>query len=68
MKSPPEYKFYLVDSKDIINSQVYGLWVSPNRDKIELVIDSEGKYIQLNEENSENLSKIIIGTSLNGIE
>lgn len=59
MAYPPQYKFYFEDnSKNKKSSRlVYQLWVSPNKDKVELVL--EGKYVQLSKEKSAELFKII---------
>ncbi len=57
----PQYKFHLehIGRNEKAKELIYELWISPNKDKIELVIDSEGKYIQLDKKDSEELFKII---------
>lgn len=65
MAYPPYYKFHFEDNKGKISGAVYDLWISPNKDKIELVIENESKYIQLNKEKSEELFKIITGKNFN---
>lgn len=67
MVHPPEYEFHFEDTKSKISGAVYALWISPNKDKIELVIDGKAKYAQLSKENSEKLFKIITGKNLNEI-
>jgi hypothetical protein len=61
MMYPPQYKFHFEHNGRNQKSKklIYELWISPNKDKIELVIDSEGKYIQLDKKDSEELFKII---------
>lgn len=64
MAYPPEYKFHFEDSKSKTKGYDYSLWISPNKDKIELVVDNEAKYAQLEKEESSSLFKIIIGKDL----
>jgi hypothetical protein len=64
MAYPPEYKFHFEDTNSKTRGAVYELWISPNKDKIEIVIDSESKYVQLSEEKSEGLFKIITDKNL----
>lgn len=64
MAYPPKYKFHFEDTNSKTSGAVYELWISPNKDKIELVIDGESKYVQLDKEKSENLFKIITGKNL----
>jgi hypothetical protein len=67
MAYPPQYKFYFENTNEEKKSNeiTYELWISPNKDKIELIIDSESKYIQLNKEKSVELFKMITGRKLN---
>lgn len=66
MVRPTDYKFHFEDSKEELNSNglIYELWISPNKDKVELVIEGEGKYVQLSKEKSGKLFEIIIGKKL----
>lgn len=66
MVRPPDYEFHFEDSNEELNSNglIYDLWISPNKDKVELVIEGEGKYVQLNKEKSAKLFEIIIGKKL----
>lgn len=64
MSHPPDYKFHFEDSKSKTKGYDYGLWISPNKDKIELVVDNEAKYAQSDKEESTSLFKIITGKSL----
>jgi hypothetical protein len=67
MAHPPEYKFHFEDTNSKTSGAVYQLWISPNKDKIELVIDGESKYVQLSKEKSEELFKIITGKNLSEV-
>lgn len=64
MAYPPHYRFHFENSKKETVDFRYDLWISPNRDKIELNIDSEDKYIQLEEEKSSELFKLLTGKEL----
>ena len=64
MAQRSEYKFHFEDTNSKTSGAVYELWISPNKDKIELVIDGESKYVQLDKEKSEKLFKIITGKNL----
>lgn len=63
MIHPPDYKFAFqykapnVEAKAVL----YNLWISPNKNKIELVIDAESKYVQLDTETSAELFQILVG-------
>lgn len=67
MVHPPEYKFHFEDTNSKTSGASYELWISPNKDKIELVIDGKVKYVQLDKEKSEKLFKIITGKNLGEI-
>jgi hypothetical protein len=54
MATPPEYRFRL-------NSSNYAIWVTPNGDRLEIVIEGEAKYIKMPENKSETLLKLITG-------
>ncbi|WP_088103078.1 hypothetical protein [Halalkalibacter urbisdiaboli] len=58
MATPPEYRFR-------INPSNYAVWVTPNGDKLEIVIEGEAKYIKLPEKVSETLFELITGDKLN---
>ncbi|GAE36656.1 hypothetical protein [Halalkalibacter akibai] len=58
MTTPPEYRFR-------INSSNYSVWVTPNGDKLEIVIEGEAKYIKLPEKVSDTLFELITGEKLN---
>ncbi|MFC0561001.1 hypothetical protein [Halalkalibacter alkalisediminis] len=58
MAIPPEYRFRL-------NPSYYAIWVTPNRDRLEIVIEGKGKYINLPEKESKALFELITGNELN---
>ncbi|WP_430510618.1 hypothetical protein [Gottfriedia solisilvae] len=43
---------------------LYELWISPNKDKVELVIDAQSKYVQLDKKSSSELFKILTSRKL----
>lgn len=70
MIHPPDYKFGFQFKNPKIEAKavLYELWISPNKDKIELVIDAESKYIQLNKKNSAELFEILTGGKLSELK
>lgn len=54
-----QYKNADIEAKAVL----YELWISPNKDKVELV-KSDNEYVQLNEENSAVLLEILTGEKL----
>lgn len=66
MAYAPHFKFYFddVNKEDISKGFKYDLWISPNKDKVELVIEGEGKYVQLSKRKSAQLFKAITGQKL----
>ena len=69
MVSPPHYKFHFEDTteKQELNGLIYDLWISPDRGTIELVIDSESKYLHLDKTKSSELFKLITGKNLDEV-
>ncbi|AAK78040.1 hypothetical protein HGI32_16175 [Clostridium acetobutylicum] len=67
MVYPPQYKFYFEAIKEKKPSEdiSYDMWISPRKDKIELVREPEGNYINLNEKTSKLLFKLLTGDNLN---
>lgn len=58
MPYPPDYQFYFMNNdEDKSYHENVSLWISPDRNKVELIFD--GKYIQLNEEKSNKLFEIL---------
>jgi hypothetical protein len=58
------FAFQFKDPSIQAKSLLYELWISPNNEQIELVIDIESKYVQLNKNNSAELFKILTGKKL----
>ncbi|MFT5871970.1 MAG: hypothetical protein ACI8WT_000896 [Clostridium sp.] len=69
MVSPPHYKFHFEDTteKQELNGLIYDLWISPDKGRIELVIDSESKYLHLDKTKSAELFKLITGKNLDEV-
>lgn len=69
MAYPPDYKFHFEDTnqKQKSNEIIYELWISSKKDKIDLVVSNEGKYIRLGKEKSAELFKLLIGRKLNDV-
>ena len=57
MALPPEYRFSM-------GSFSYAIWVTPNRDRLEIIVEGQGKYIKLPIKDSEILYEIITGKEL----
>jgi hypothetical protein len=47
---------------------LYELWISPNNDQVELVIDIESKYVQLNKNKSAELFELLTGEKLSDVK
>jgi len=54
MALPPEYRFSL-------GSINYAIWVTPTKDRLEIIAEGQSKYIKLPTKDSEILYKIITG-------
>jgi hypothetical protein len=63
MARPADYRFVFQFKDPEIKAKgvLYELWISPNKDKVELIIDAKSKYFQLIEEDSVVLFEILIG-------
>lgn len=59
-----DYEFYVenISKEKETNKEIYQLWISPNKKKIEIILGS--KYVQLDEEESAELFKILTGEKL----
>lgn len=68
MAYPPHYKFHFEDTNSKSSGAIYELWISPDKGRIELVIDSASKYVHLNKEVSGGLFKIITGKELDDVK
>ncbi|MCM3791466.1 hypothetical protein M3221_24390 [Domibacillus indicus] len=70
MASPPHSRFHL-EEKNVQakpNKTVYYLWISPSKEKVELVIEGEGKYAQLSKGQSAELFETITGRKLSNVK
>ncbi|MFJ7976759.1 hypothetical protein ACIQZI_13835 [Peribacillus sp. NPDC096379] len=70
MERPSDYRFgFQYKNPDIeAKAVLYELWISPNKDKVELVIDAESKYAQLDKNKSAILFEIITGENLSDLK
>jgi len=70
MTRPADYRFvFQFNNPEIEAKSVsYEFWISPNKDKVELVIDALSEYSQLNEEDSAVLFEILTGKKLFDLE
>ena len=63
-----DYRFIFEFKNPEIQGQakavLYELWISLNKDKVELVINAESKYVQLDKKSSNELFKILTGKKL----
>ena len=66
MARPADYRFVFQFKNPELEAKavLYELWISPNKDKVELIIYAESKYFQLNEEDSAVLLEILTGEKL----
>ena len=63
MAYPPHYKFRLAEENEQPDL-LYSLWISPNKDKVELVIEGKSKYAQLSKKKSARLYEAITDENL----
>ncbi|MEK4130305.1 hypothetical protein NYE67_11520 [Solibacillus sp. FSL W8-0474] len=70
MTHPADYRFIFQYKNPKIEAKAvsYELWISPNKDKVELVIDADMKYIQLDTGKSAELFEIITGEKLSELK
>ena len=70
MAHPADYGFIIQFKNPKIEAKAvsYELWISPNKDKVELVRDAESKYIQLDTGKSTELFKILTGGRLSDLK
>lgn len=61
MLTPPDYKFKLKTNNEVI---VYDLWISPTKDKIELIIPYDSKYAEVDQKTSAELFEMLTGNKL----
>ena len=63
MTQPPYYTFQFEDNNQLISSS-YDLWISLDKDQVELVIKDQEKYVQLNKSQSAELFAFITESQL----
>ena len=70
MARPADYRFIFQFKNPEIEAKavLYELWISPNKDKVELVIDAESKYVQLDTGKSAELFEILTGGKLSELK
>lgn len=70
IERPADYRFIFQFKNPYIEAKavLYELWISPNKDKVELVIDVENKYAQLEKNKSAELFEIITGGKLSELK
>jgi len=68
MARPADYRFaFQYKSPDIeAKAVLYEIWISPNKDKVE-VVKGDNEYVQLNEENSTVLFEMLTGKILSDL-
>jgi hypothetical protein len=61
MVRSPDYRFVFQFKNPEIKTKavLYELWISPKKDQVELVIDAQSKYIQLDKKKSASLIEIL---------
>lgn len=69
MVRPADYRFIFQFKNPDINGKavLYELWISPNKDKVELTVNAESKFVQLDKNHSEELYEILIGGKLSDL-
>jgi len=68
MARPADYRFGFQFKNPNIEAKavLYEIWISPNKDKVE-VVKGDNDYVQLNEENSTVLYEILTGEKLSDL-
>jgi hypothetical protein len=56
MTHPPDYKI----------NNLYSIWLTPQMNRLEIVIDSKNKYTKLSEKDSNQLFELMTGKKLGG--
>jgi len=70
MVRPPDYRFAFQFKNPEKEAKVvsYELWIGPNKDRVELVVDAGDQYSQLDSNKSAELFEIITGTKLSSLK
>lgn len=66
MVHPADYRFSFPNPEAKV--VLYELWISPDKDKVELVVDAESKYIQLDKNKSAELYEILTSEKLSDLK
>ena len=66
MVRPPDYRFMFQYKNPELEAKavLYELWINQNSDKVELVIDAEMKYSQLDNKQSAELFELLTGEKI----
>jgi hypothetical protein len=67
-RSDYRFGFQFKDPNIQAKALLYELWISPNNEQVELVIDIESKYVQLNKNKSAELFEILTGKKLSDVK
>jgi len=66
MVRPADFRFsFPIPEAKVV---LYELWISPDKDTVELVIHAENKYVKLDESLSAELFELLTGDSLSDVE
>lgn len=65
MVRPADYRFAF-QYKNEAKAVLYELWISPKKDRVELIIDAGNKYVQLDKNTSAELFETLTGKNLSG--
>lgn len=65
---PADYKIQFSNSLTAAKTPVYELWLSPRKDKIEIIVPSTNQYAQLDRKTSKQLFKTIMQHDLAAIQ
>lgn len=68
MVRPPDFKFFFKNKERAPSDKniVYDLWVSPNEDQVEIIIEGQHTYVQLDKKQSANLFELLTDEKLPG--
>jgi hypothetical protein len=66
MARPADYRFSFPNPEAKV--VLYELWISPNKDEVEIVIDAQSKYIHLDKKRSTKLFEILTGEKLSDLK
>jgi hypothetical protein len=63
MSRQPDYKMNTVNTSPVVSYEpmIYAIWISPNKDLLEVIIEGQAKYGKLSGADSEKLLSILEG-------